>query len=92
MANTNTSKIQQVLDKVIDIEHSLDKHIEAQKERDEKVDKLYEVVVTGNGELSHAERLRMVERYQAGQRKAVYFVSAIVAGDLVLRFWQLLVH
>ncbi len=89
MTTRNPSKIQQVLDKVTELEHILDKHVSAQEDRDEKVDKLYEMIVTGNGDLSHAERLRIVERYQDNQRKAYLFIGAIIGGDIILRIWQL---
>ena len=85
-------KVTGIQDKVSGIQHALEMHILAQEGRDEKVDKLYEKVVTGtNGEPSQQERIRTVEKYQEGQRRAFYFVSAIIAGDVVLRFWQLLV-
>jgi len=74
------SKTQQILDVANKIDHRLDIHITQQEQRDKKVDKLYEIIVTGNGERSHVQRLNNVEDWIATQKKERTYYTRLFLG------------
>ena len=74
------SKTQQVLDVANEINHRLDLHITQQENRDWKVDKLYEIIVIGNGKRSHVQRLDNVEEWIATQKKERTYYTRLFLG------------
>ena len=65
-------------------------HITDEKKRNEIVDELYKLLVTGNGVPSFQERVRILESWV---KTMTYFISAIVlmiVSYLLTRFWVIL--
>ena len=65
-------------------------HITDEKKRNEIVDELYKLLVTGNGVPSFQERVRILESWV---KTMTYFISAIalmIVSYLLTRFWVIL--
>lgn len=56
------------------IRHDLALHVSKDDERDKKVDKMYEIIVTGNGNPSLQERVRTLEQFRANILKLTWTV------------------
>ena len=74
------SKTQQILDVTNSIDYRLGMHITEQSERDNKVDKLYEIIVTGNGKKSHVQRMDNIDDWIAVQKSERTYYTRLFIG------------
>lgn len=79
-----------ILDQLRDLTSQLEIHLADERKRDEIVDIIYKLFVTGNGSPSFQERVRVVEGWLANIKTALKGVGLIVLGYIVTRIWEVL--
>lgn len=74
------SKQQQILDSLTEIRHSIDLHVQKDTDRDKKTDRMYEILVTGNGKPSMEVRVSKIEAWIEGERKFLWILLTTIVG------------
>jgi len=79
-----------ILDQLRGLTSQLEIHLAEEKKRNEIVDIIYKLFVTGNGSPSFQERVRVVEGWLTNIKTILKAVGLIVLGYIVTRIWEVL--
>lgn len=78
-----------VLDAINELQFDLKTHIALEAENTKKTAEMYKMLVTGNGVPSLQERVRNLENWVGGERRIMWIVITGIAGDLLMRLYEI---
>ena len=63
--------------------HTVDLHVQKDADRDLKTNKMYEILVTGNGKPSMEQRVSAIEDWISGERKFLWILISTIIVTMV---------